>query len=159
MLSLNEEQMNQSEIDWLVANKDQVDFNGTLRSLIWEQKFAHLLGAKFVDKPGYDLIHPTLKRVEVKCSFSWHLINKTIHFQGLKSKKDKCDNFLFYSGILNQVALIKHDDLFEDGVLYEDPKGSLHFRVKVKDLKNNMSKKSYGTRARELWLDNLIPFV
>ena len=141
MLSLNEEQMNQSEIDWLVANKDQVDFNGTLRSLIWEQKFAHLLGAKFVDKPGYDLIHPTLKRVEVK------------------SKKDKCDNFLFYSGILNQVALIKHDDLFEDGVLYEDPKGSLHFRVKVKDLKNNMSKKSYGTRARELWLDNLIPFV
>ena len=73
MLSLNEEQMNQSEIDWLVANKDQVDFNGTLRSLIWEQKFAHLLGAKFVDKPGYDLIHPTLKRVAVKCSFSWHL--------------------------------------------------------------------------------------
>jgi len=159
MFSLNEEQMNQSEIDWLVANKDQVDFNGTLRSLIWEQKFAHLLGAKFVDRPGYDLLHPVLKRVEVKCSFSWHVINETVAFGGLKSKKGKCDNFLFYSGVLNQVVLIKHDDLFKEGVLYEDPNGSLHFRVKVKELKNNMAKKSPAIRARELWLDNLIPFV
>jgi hypothetical protein len=159
MITLNESELVLDDIDWLLANRDKFVINGTFRSLIWEQRLSHMIGARYVDQYGYDAMHDLLNRTEIKTTFSWHIPNQTIAFEGLKSKKGKCDHFLFYSDILKQAALIKHDDLFHPGVLYEYPSGALAFRVKVKQLTNNVFKKSPAMAARELWLDNLVPIV
>jgi hypothetical protein len=129
-----------------------------VRAIIKEKQFAELLGGEFVDQIGYDIIHPELGRIEVKCSFGWHVKNTTIAFGSLNSKRNKCDYFLFFSPLMEgHVSLIHHDDLFADGSCYVNPKtGARYFRVRVKDVASNMKEEKCSTIARSLWLNNLV---
>jgi hypothetical protein len=159
MIALEESALLESDLNFALRNWHLLESDSTFRAKIWERKFAELIGGEFVDQAGYDILHPVYGRVEVKTSFSWHVKGSTVAFEALKSKHGKCDYFLFYSDILKQTAFIKHDDLFRDGVLYKYPNGSLAFRVKVKELKLNVKKKSCAVVARELWDKNLVQLI
>lgn len=149
------------ESEYIMANLEEISSDPVVRALVCERKLAKLIGGKFVNETGYDIIHPELGRIEVKCTFGWHIKNETIAFGGLNSKQGKCDYFLFYSpNMEGHICLIPHDDLFSEGSCYVNPKtGYRAFRVRVKDVVNNMKEEKCGTAARRLWLDNLVECI
>lgn len=147
------------ERDYLLDNMDICN-DPVIRALIMERKLADLIEGEFVGAAGYDIVHPVLGRIEVKCTYSWHVENLTIAFGGIWKKKDKCDYFLFYSPLMDDpLVLIKHDDLFKPGVLYHNPKtGYRAFRVRVTPRIRNGGC-SYATIARNLWNENTVDLL
>lgn len=158
MITIDMKEVMKPDHIFLKKNLKEIAEIPVVRAIIKEKQFAMLLGGEYVDEIGYDIIHPELGRIEVKCSFGWHIRDVSVAFGGLNSKRNKCNYFLFFSpNMEGYLSLIHHDDLFADGACYVNPKtGYRQFRVRVKDVVNNMKEEKCGTVARSLWLNNLV---
>ena len=100
---------------------DQMDpiARGRVLGGIVEIMAAEMTGGDFMDAGGYDYVHPTFGRVEVK-STSDIQAGGNFRIQNLRSKKNKCDHIHIIDMLNGRSFMIAHDVFFNEMDLIEN---------------------------------------
>ena len=99
-------------VKWIIKNAKKLATIGTIYGCITEIRAAEDAGGDFVNKKGYDYTHPTLGKVEVKCTIAVQR-GANLRIQSFQGKRNLFDWIEIIDGHNNRKFRIKHDDWFE----------------------------------------------